>query len=319
MKSSRLIGKYCGEERGPLVIVLGAVHGNEPAGVAALQEVFNMLEREPISNPDFEFKGCLVGFVGNVQAFSTNQRFISKDLNRMWGADEVAKILALSIEQRSAEEVELVELLTAIRTEIASYQPNTLVLLDLHTTSAEGGIFSIPLEDDGDSIELAQKLFAPVVLGLLDGLDGTLMHFAAANRFSIEGFPSKTVSVALEAGQHEDPESVSRSISGIVSCLRSVGCVEPEHVDSHHETILKRDVSDLPSVTRIVYVHSLAAGHQFQMRAGYVNFQTIHQGEHLADDRNGPVYAPFSGHILMPLYQKKGADGFFIVETLSQK
>jgi succinylglutamate desuccinylase len=63
------------------------------------------------------------------------------------------------------------------------------------------------------------------------------------------------------------------------------------------------------------YVHRIQAGDQFKMRPGYINFQRIQQQEHLADDITGPIYAPMNGLILMPLYQSKGSDGFFIVEA----
>ncbi|MEN9613431.1 MAG: hypothetical protein RLZZ628_4245, partial [Bacteroidota bacterium] len=43
LKSTRLIGRFDGTRRGNLVIVIGALHGNEPAGVLALQTVFQQL------------------------------------------------------------------------------------------------------------------------------------------------------------------------------------------------------------------------------------------------------------------------------------
>jgi succinylglutamate desuccinylase len=52
------------------------------------------------------------------------------------------------------------------------------------------------------------------------------------------------------------------------------------------------------------------------MRPGYVNFQPIQQGEHLANDTTGPVLAPEDGLILMPLYQPQGSDGFFVVQEI---
>ena len=39
----------------------------------------------------------------------------------------------------------------------------------------------------------------------------------------------------------------------------------------------------------------------------------MHENEILADNTNGTVRAPVSGRLLMPLYQKQGDDGFFIV------
>ena len=40
----RVIGKYEGNQKGPLFLVTAGVHGTEPSGVEALQRVFAELE-----------------------------------------------------------------------------------------------------------------------------------------------------------------------------------------------------------------------------------------------------------------------------------
>ena len=53
------------------------------------------------------------------------------------------------------------------------------------------------------------------------------------------------------------------------------------------------------------------------MRPGYANFQRVKAGEVVGNDRKGPVRAPKSGRIFLPLYQDQGDDGFFIVRRLA--
>jgi len=77
----RRIGSYEGSENEILFICFGAMHGNEPAGLRAIELVLKMLEIEPIKNPDFKFKGKFVGLIGNLEALKTKQRFLKKDLN----------------------------------------------------------------------------------------------------------------------------------------------------------------------------------------------------------------------------------------------
>ncbi|HHJ50479.1 MAG TPA: succinylglutamate desuccinylase, partial [Phaeodactylibacter sp.] len=84
MQLERVIGRYTGKEKGPLLICFGGMHGNEPAGVRALEIMFKMLEVEPLSNPDFSFKGRLLGLRGNLRALQAKKRYIVKDLNRQW-------------------------------------------------------------------------------------------------------------------------------------------------------------------------------------------------------------------------------------------
>lgn len=311
----RIIGTYTGSEPGALVIVLGAMHGNEPAGVLALQEIFRILEREPTVNPGFTFRGRLLGLVGNRQAYTEHKRYLDRDLNRMWSPGHLRRIQQTEPESLQAEDRELAELLDLIHAEIQTAQPDALVLLDLHTTSADGGIFCIP-SDDRASLRLAKELHAPVILGMLDGLEGTLLHYAAGNHFEIGGYPHYSVGAAFEAGQHDDPLSVSRAIAAVVNCLRAAGCIRPEDVDSRHDHILKTFSEPLPKVTRLRHIHHIRPGDAFDMRPGYVNFQPIQQGEHLANDVTGPVLAPEDGLILMPLYQPQGTDGFFVVKEI---
>jgi succinylglutamate desuccinylase len=214
-----------------------------------------------------------------------------------------------------AEDLEIAELFDVVHTEIQGFKPQTLVLLDLHTTSAGGGVFCIPT-DDKASLKLAKALRPPVILNLFEGVSGTLLRFAAEGHFQIGGFPKNTIGLAFEAGQHDDPLSVSRSVSAIVNCLRATGCIGEKDLKSRHDADLQQFTAALPKVTRLLHVHHICPGDGFQMRPDYSNFQPVQQGEHLADDATGAILSPHNGLILMPLYQLKGSDGFFIVEEL---
>ncbi|MFK7809680.1 MAG: succinylglutamate desuccinylase/aspartoacylase family protein [Saprospiraceae bacterium] len=307
MKPERIIGKYTGAEKGPLVIVIGGMHGNEPAGLRALERMFKMLELEPEHNPAFEFKGCLLGIRGNTQSIEKEVRFIDKDFNRIWTNEQVAKVKASSIEDLKNEDLELREMIDLLEAEIKAYQPEKIILLDLHTTTAHGGIFSIP-SDTEDSLKLAVELHAPVVLGLLEGIEGTLLHY-----FRTENTGVETISIAFESGQHNEILSINRAIAAITNCLRTVGCVRAEHVENRHDQLLISYSKNLPKVTRLVDVHHIKAGDRFEMKPGYTNFQKVKKGEPLAHDINGAIYAQEEALVLMPLYQPIGSDGFFLV------
>lgn len=314
-KKYRRIGEYTQGLDGPLVIVLAGVHGNEPAGVDALTELFHMLEREPLLNPGFTFCGKLIGLIGNTRAFQKRQRYLDKDLNRLWTPVNLHRIEQTPEALLRNEDAELRELNACIRCELIESRAEALVLIDLHTTSAPDGIFAIP-GDDPVSLRLAKEMHVPVMLGLLDGLEGTLLHHVSANRFEMGGFPRYSVGVAFESGQHDDPLSPSRAIAAVVNGLRAAGCIRDEDVDSRHSQLLREWSAQFPRVTRLRYAHHIRPGDGFCMRPGYANYQPVAQGEHLADDAEGPVLAPHAGLILMPLYQAQGSDGFFIVEEV---
>ena len=67
---NRLIGVFEEGHRGPLVFMIGGIHGNEKAGVKALEYLIKMLEVEHITNEAFRFRGRLIAFKGNLQALS---------------------------------------------------------------------------------------------------------------------------------------------------------------------------------------------------------------------------------------------------------
>ncbi len=305
----RLIGHYTGEERGTLIIALAAMHGNEPAGIHALRTLFQMLEDEPKRNAGFTFRGKLVGLVGNVQAAERKIRFVKKDLNRHLTNENLKQARLTPPSRLIYEDLELLELIQTIKQEIFDYKPSHLVVLDLHTTSASGGIFSI-VSDDFDSLDLAKQLNVPVVLGMLSSSTGTTLHY-----FTGENMGIPTVTIAFEAGQHDDALSVQRAVSWLVNTLRSVKALEPYDVEHRHDMILKNYARHLPKVVDLFYVHKIEADAHFQMREGFKNFQAIKAGEVLADDKNGEIYAPEDCLLLMPLYQQKGTEGFYLVKT----
>jgi succinylglutamate desuccinylase len=309
--SQRIIGSIEGDAPGPLLIVIGALHGNEPAGVLALEMVFEALENIRKENPSFVFRGKLVGLVGNRQGFLIRQRFLQQDLNRVWTKEYLELARATPEQELKAEPLEVLELYNLISNELAQKDWGKIVLLDLHTTSAEGGLFSIPT-NEAESLELARHLGAPAILGLFSSVGGTLLGFAEQGGFAVSG-GKQPIGVAFESGQHDSQQSIYRAAASIVRCMRAMGNLQAEDLPDFMDSIALPVLSSVPPVLKFCYAHSIKPEDAFRMRPGYLNFQPIQQGEHLADDVNGPILAPEDGLILMPLYQAKGADGFFIV------
>lgn len=306
--SDRIIVDYKGEEQGPLLVVFGAMHGNEPAGVRALELMGKMLEVEPITNPDFVFKGNLLGLIGNLQAYRLQQRFINKDLNRQWTPERINGLQGKT--ELDAEEQEMFEVLEIIHTRIKETNPKQLIILDLHTTSSKGGIFTICTDDEA-SIRIALELHAPVIKGLLKGLKGTTLHY-----FTSENMNVPTIGVTFESGQHKDPLSINRAIAAITNCMRTLGCVDADHIENRHDSLLMEYSKDLPKMTELIMRKAIEEEDQFRMLPNYKNFQEVSKGEIIAYDINGDIAVEENARILMPLYQKQGEDGFFLIKEI---
>jgi succinylglutamate desuccinylase len=309
-KNPRVIGRFSGTIDGPLLVVFGGMHGNEPAGVQAVDLISKMLEVEPITNPNFTYRGHFLGLIGNRKAFKKGKRFIKRDLNRSWTKENVDYVLTTPHEKLKDEFLEIREVLDTIRAEIAMTNPSKLIVLDLHTTSSYGGIFTIPSEDK-ESLAIALELNAPVIKGMLKGIHGTTLHF-----FNTENMGIETIAVTFESGQHEEVLSVNRAIAAITNCMRSIGAVKAEDVENRHNIILRDYSKDLPKVVEMVKHHGISKNDKFKMYNGYKNFQSVVKGEIIAKDVNGDIQASDNALILMPLYQKQGEDGYFLVKIV---
>lgn len=308
IRKSKIIGHWHGGH-GPLLLVIGAAHGNEYAGVKALELLFEMMDREPDINPSFQFFGGLLGVIGNLDAYKIGQRYIAKDLNRSWNKQHIEILKNTNPEKLEFEDKELREIVDILDIYMKKFIYNHVILLDLHSTSSASTVFTIA-SNEQQSIELAKSMNAPVVLGLTDLLPDTSLHY-----FNAQNFDASTVGLGFEAGHHDDPESIHRSIAAIINLMRSAKMIRPEDVSLRHDLILLNQKKITPSVLKVIYRHYIDDPKLWKMNGIYNNFQNISKGEMIATYDNQPIYSPHSGKILMPLYQAQGNDGFFIVEA----
>ena len=307
----RTIGRYEGQKQGPLFICLGAMHGNEPAGVQAIRIVMTLLKEEPLVNPDFVFCGRMLGLIGNTQALKAGRRYISEDLNRILTYERVNRVLAADRNSLQDEEYEIKEMISAIHQEILDYKPNQVVVLDLHSTSASGGIFVI-VADDPESIRIGTELHAPVILDFAREITGTTLGY-----FTKENFKENIVSVVFESGQHEEALSVNRAIAAIINCLRTIGCINAEDVENKHDLLLKEYSQGLPKVARLIERCTVDKKRPFTLVREFKNFENIAAGQIIAFSGEEPVTTKYGGLILMPRLQDQGDDGFFVVSPLA--
>lgn len=302
-KHQRRLGSYGGSTFGPLVVCIAGMHGNEPAGVHALERVFQHLSK---TRPPFN--GKLVGLAGNLGALERGNRYVHRDLNRMWSPERVQQLKAGNLlEIETAETTEQRELLAALEIELAG-KFSQAVFLDLHTTSSAGAPFGL-ISDTLANRRYAQRLRTPIILGLEESIEGTLLNYINELGHAALGF---------EAGQHAAPIAVKNHEAAIWSALVTAGCLPPEHVPSWRglQRTLRESSRGLPLALEVCYRHEIRPADQFVMVPGFVNFQHLEQGELLAHDKHGEVRAPETGYLFMPLYQAQGEDGFFIVRAI---
>jgi len=128
-----------------------------------------------------------------------------------------------------------------------------------------------------------------------------------------------TTAVCFESGQHDEQLSINRAIAAITNCMRTIGCVRAEDVENQHDKLLMEFSKGLPKVSQLIMTHAIEESDKFVMRAGYKNFHTVKEGEKVADDQKGSIKIVKDGLLLMPLYQKQGDDGFFLIESVDEE
>ena len=292
----RELGRISSGREGATLIAVAAIHGNEQAGIHAAQRVMSRLE-------GMLGGGELVVFAGNVGAIRENRRYRVRDLNRVWTEPNV-----LATEARSqqagvaldAEELELMELLGAIRGELARAR-GPVYLVDLHTTSASGVPFALFGDTPGQRI-FAGAFPLPVIMGLEEQLQGVLSAY-----FRQHG----CTTLAVEGGQHDDPGTIDNLEAALLVAARASGIVGSIPFVEKAYALLETRRGDLPRAMEVISRHAIKPEDSFTMEPGFRNLDFARAAQLLAHDRAGEIRAASDGMVILPLYQGQGDDGFF--------
>ena len=299
----RVLARLGGDQPGPTVIVVAGIHGNEPAGLEAVARVVARLERE---RP--EIRGSLVALAGNLAALRENTRFVDEDLNRRWTPGSVALLRGGGGESPpAAEDREQLELLDALQDAVDG-AAGPLYFLDLHTSSAEGPPF-LTVGDTLYNRRFAARFPLPLILGLEEQVDGALLEY-----LNNLGF----VTLGVEAGHHESGSSVDRLEAVLWLALVHAGLFGEGAVPGLADglQLLEEAGRGIPRLVEVRRRHAISPEDRFGMEPGYDNFHPVAKGQLVARDEHGLVLAPEGGLLLLPLYQGKGNDGFFIAREV---
>ncbi|MEO9569883.1 MAG: succinylglutamate desuccinylase/aspartoacylase family protein [Polaribacter sp.] len=297
----RVIGNISGTKESPTVIAIGGIHGNERAGLNALSQVFNNIEKENIP-----FKGNFYGIAGNINAILKNIRFKNVDLNRIWTKQEVQKLYNgydLEVEYQEQYEIYII-----IR-DILKWEKGPFYFIDLHTTSADTQPF-ITISDSLNNRKFSSNFTIPTILGIEEFLDGPLLTYI--NEFG-------HIALGFEAGQHDKKESVDNTVAFLWLALVAAKCVKKKEIKNY--SFYKKSLSffnEQQEFYKIDYKYTIKPLERFKMVDGYKNFQEIDKNELLAFSNGKEIYSSYKAKIFMPLYQQKGDDGFFIISKISK-
>ena len=327
--ASRVITALRGPEPGPTLIVIGAIHGNEPAGLVAARAALGAVSASAV-------RGEVLALVGNRRASELGRRFLGRDLNRMWTAEQIAAARAGGAAGRvapgagepsrpsgpsaspgrsalaepadpadPAELAELAELADTIDAVIA-HARGPVIVLDLHTTSAPGFPFAV-VGPTPEHRRFAEAFPLPGILGLEEALPGVLTGYLGR---------LGCVTLAIEGGQHTSQAAADNLAAVVTIALEAAGVVRAVAGAGAARAHLTRVRGALPHLIEVAVRHPVRPEHGFRMEPGFANLQRTAAGTLLARDITGEIRAPFDGVVLLPLYQPDGDDGFFYGRAL---
>ncbi|TVP54520.1 MAG: hypothetical protein EA351_13040 [Gemmatimonadales bacterium] len=287
----RVLYSLKGPEPGPTLVILTAIHGNEPAGVEGALRLARRIEEAGGLR-----RGEVVALIGHRAAFARGRRYLDRDLNRLWKYSPAEVDHLREGRERRGLTRSLATILRRARGPVR--------LMDVHTTSGLGPPFTV-VGDSEWGRAMADRLPVPRVLGLARRISGTISEWLDRQGVG---------NLVLEAGAHTDPDSSRRTEQILRLAATLMGLVDSGALDESEATgDLVSLTRTLPPILELVHRHPVRPEDRFEMRPGYRNLAPIRKEEVLARDRNGPVHSPLNGWILLPLYQLQGEDGFFVV------
>lgn len=236
---------YDGLEKGPVFVVTGRIHGNEPAGELACRRLIDQLERGEIALK----AGRLIIFpLINPVGKDAGVRGVAIDMNRDIHADFYST--------QTPEHA----LRTALVQELQQIAQTTVVigqgwfLLDIHSVPMDGKGHLV-VSDLAKDFNLASSLgpdkiytnwMQAVCAVSRDDLEAIGRSRAEQERYSLALIYGANAmgadsAICLEAGQHDDPASVDRAYQGILNALSGLDLVDGHLSSLPPEKIVLRE------------------------------------------------------------------------------
>lgn len=297
-KTNRVFHHLKGTKPGATIVFFAGIHGNEFAGVNALNSILSQVKHEDIC-------GEIYGVYGNINALKKKKRYLDADLNRLWTTRRLEILKKKKVfNNEELEQKFLFEFINNLL--LKNTQP--IYFIDLHTTSSKTLPF-ITINDAMINRKFSSCFNIPVVLGIEEYLEGPLLSY-----LNTLGY----VSLGFESGQHTDPDAIKNCEAFVYLALTNSGnLTSPDDQKfRYYSKVLKHASNSVNSIFEVVYKYHIKPREAFRMLDGFESFQDIKKGTFLAVSNGNEIHSDYSAKLFMPLYQKTGNDGFFIIKHI---
>lgn len=279
---------------GPTLLLLGAVHGNEPGGTKAIQKIQDQLKEKAL-----QLKCGKIIMVPQVnkKAGEDGLRYLDQDFNRILNQETLHKKAGLTHEEK------LVHLLAPVMQEAD-------MMLDLHSFTAKDGATCVFADyPDEKVLEMAKASNAPFVI------TGWPEAFADHPEKQADGTETYMHSlgkpgITYEGGQHDDPKTKENLYQAIENVLILEGMLDGEIAPNAEQKII--------NVTQAVFNDELASGHYPKPARDFYNLEFVEEGTPIVVDGEDVLIGAGAGgsYILLPpapgISRKRGEHLLFI-------
>lgn len=283
------IWQVSGPDTGPVLTILGGVHGDERTGIEAVKELSALFD----SRKENLTSGTLVLVLGNEEAIRLKRRgtSVTNDLNRMFSRPQLAGPVLDSYESGRAH-----ELAPLLRT--------TDISIDIHSTSTPSRPF-LPCAFSPRHERIFRWFDADIVLTDPDYILGGECSTTDEYVDSCGG-----TGICFETGYAGDTSRLPLVLAGIRNILADQGMIvpPPPHPPPPHYSVYRL-------ARKIILTES-----GFRYAGGFPgSFQPVQEGETIGYHGNQPEIAGEEGVIVFPKAPGQwhtGQDIFFLARKV---
>ncbi len=257
----------------PWVGILAALHGNEPAGIAA---------HRYLDEAAGHFEGTLFLIEGNLEAIKIGERHTrgGVDLNRIFDLSFAGDLSPEHYDYEHHRALELTPILDSLD-----------AALDLHTATAETPPFALAL---GPQTPIEDSFFQITSLEVADTLPVRFVTYGWEERTDISAgvalarVSSRGPSIAVECGSHGSSGVEEVAIAITQAFLRALG-------------VSKATQTDWPPPRTLELTYALLSrAPRLRFRRTFSSFDALVANEVVGDDEEGEFRTPHGGTILLP-------------------
>lgn len=258
------------------LFICSALHGDEVGSIPAVLRIIDDIKKGSI-----KFGGTITFALGNIEAIKINKRFVTEDMNRIFGKSNVD-----TVDAKRVKEIEKL---------ITSHS----IFIDLHQTIGPTKSPFYVVRGAEENMQLARIIEAAPLAMLVAEAEANSKSRITGTTFA--GFHNITA-FTLELGQKGyNIKSEELAYNTILKIIQTM--------DEHPTNTWKKIAETKPplKIISIEYAHEFTEP-SMRLHPGLINGEFYQKGFELGIHGNQKIVAPFDGYIFFPKYPIRDAN-----------